>query len=166
MKILNLFFTIITSLVFVFPLMAKDGFPGLQVIMDENQLKQTGIHKLTPAELKALNDWLARYMTREKESVNTELKAVVEEEAAKNPSQREESKQQDRVVSRIDGKFNGWSDGTVFRLTNGQVWKQRYKSTLHYRAVDPEVEITRNVLGFYILRIVGTSLEVGVTRIK
>lgn len=38
--------------------------------------------------------------------------------------------------SQIEGEFNGYDDGALFRLTNGQVWQQRrykYKYKYKYR---------------------------------
>ncbi|MFA6392725.1 MAG: hypothetical protein WCW54_01405 [Candidatus Paceibacterota bacterium] len=44
----------------------------------------------------------------------------------------------------IDGEFNGFNDGAVFKLTNGQVWQQkRYKYMYRY-AYRPYVRIYRD----------------------
>lgn len=47
------------------------------------------------------------------------------------------------IESRIDGEFNGYDDGAVFRLANGQVWQQkRYKHKYRYK-YRPHVRIYR-----------------------
>lgn len=162
----RLIVVIITSLIIPSQVGAAEEFPGIQELMDEDQIERTGIDRLTPEELEALNNWLSRYLTRENQQIETEIKAEMNERTVQEKPEPGKKRQPSRILSRIDGEFNGWSDNTVFRLKNGQVWRQRYKSTLRYRAVEPEVEIKKNILGFYILRIVGTSFEVGVTRIE
>jgi hypothetical protein len=40
------------------------------------------------------------------------------------------------IHSQLDGEFNGYDDGAIFRLTNGQIWQQRrykYKYKYKYR---------------------------------
>src|SRR5262249_34519166 len=40
------------------------------------------------------------------------------------------------IHSQLQGDFNGYGDGAIFRLTNGQVWQQRrfrYKYKYKYR---------------------------------
>ena len=162
----RLIVVIITSLITPSLVWAADEFPGIQLLMDKDQIREAGIEKLTPQELEALNRWLSRYLKGETHEIETEIRAEIKEQAARDRPEQKQKRSPKRILSRIDGEFRGWSDDTVFRLKNGQVWKQRYKSTLYYRAVDPEVEIRKNILGFYILHIIGTSFEVGVTRIK
>lgn len=132
-----------------------EEFPGLEKLMNESQLKQTGVEKLTPEELEALNKWINRYLGNEIRVVEKQIKqAKIEKEKPK------------RIVSQISGEFTGWRGNTIFRLKNGQVWQQRHQGTLHYKAVEPKIEITRNFLGFYVLQVVGTSYSIGVKRIR
>lgn len=131
---------------------AAEPFQGIEKLMDPAQFKQAGLHKLTAEELETLNQWLSGYADAADDSAaggQTAVAAVPE-----------------RIVSHIDGPFSGWDGKTVFRLKNGQVWRQRIRGKLSYRAANPKVEINRNFLGFYMLRLVDTPYEVGVTRIK
>jgi hypothetical protein len=70
------------------------------------------------------------------------------------------------INARLIGEFRGWDGKTVFRLDNGQVWRQRvggsYRSP---RLNDPEVQVTKGRYGYY-LKIMKSGRSVGVKRIK
>jgi hypothetical protein len=72
----------------------------------------------------------------------------------------------DEVRARIDGRFEGWDGDTLFVLDNGEVWKQRSRGLYIYRAERPDVLITRNKLGFFMLEVVATGKSVGVKRVR
>ena len=63
------------------------------------------------------------------------------------------------IESNIDGAFEGWDGDKVYKLTNGQRWKQKnYKYEYKY-AYRPEV-IIAEVNGSYVMQVEGTSAEV------
>lgn len=67
--------------------------------------------------------------------------------------------------SRIKGRFKGWSGDAVFRLANGQVWKQaRYAYHYHY-AYQPRAVVYED-RGAYFLRIDGMDTDVQVRRVS
>jgi hypothetical protein len=72
----------------------------------------------------------------------------------------------EQVRARIDGKFEGWDGDTLFVLDNGEVWKQRTRGRYIHDAESPEVLITRNTLGFFVLEMVDTGKSVGVKRVR
>lgn len=109
--------------------------------------RATGLDKLTAEELDRLNDWLRGRLKR------------VEEAARASAAPAEPPAE---IRSRIDGDFAGWDGDTVFRLKNGQVWEQRTGGRWRHRARDPEVVITRNLLGFYRMELVDEGRSVGV----
>lgn len=134
-------------------LSAEDQFPGVEKLMSEVQFEQSGLDKLSSDELQSLNNWLISYTANEAPTlrkVSAEVKKVEKETV---------------ILSRIDGEFNGWSGKTIFRLTNGQVWKQRLSGSWRYSAQSPQVEIKQNIMGFYVMR-VDNKKKIGVTRIK
>ena len=45
------------------------------------------------------------------------------------------------VESSIDGTFNGWTGDTIFKLRNGQIWKQSSYAYMYHYAYSPEVTI-------------------------
>jgi hypothetical protein len=67
--------------------------------------------------------------------------------------------------ARIVGAFTGWEGKTLFKLDNGQVWRQSVTGTYRYKATDPEVVIERSLLG-YKLRVVDTKRSIAVRRVK
>jgi hypothetical protein len=72
----------------------------------------------------------------------------------------------DRIESRIAGEFEGWRGDTIFVLDNGQVWRQRQNGKYFYNKTDPEIVISRNILGFFVLEVVESGKSVGVKRLR
>jgi hypothetical protein len=134
-------------------LSAEDQFPGVEELMSEVEFEQSGLSKLSTDELRHLNNWLISYTANEAPTlrkVSPEVKKVEKETV---------------ILSHIDGEFNGWSGKTIFKLANGQVWKQRLSGSWRYSAQSPEVEIKQNFMGFYMMR-VDNKKKIGVTRIR
>lgn len=74
--------------------------------------------------------------------------------------------QADEMRSRIPGTFTGWTGDSLFVLENGQVWQQRYDTKWKTELENPEVVITRHMLGLHRMEVVGTGKTVPVKRIK
>jgi hypothetical protein len=72
----------------------------------------------------------------------------------------------EEIQSRIVGEFDGWRGGTIFRLENGQVWRQLDQSRYVYRVDSPVVTISRGAFGSYRLRVEGRNRSVSVRRIE
>ncbi len=69
------------------------------------------------------------------------------------------------VRSRIEGEFNGYDGDTVFRLLNGQLWRQAYYR-YHYRyAYMPEVRIYRDG-GKYMMEVSVMDEPIEVVRVE
>lgn len=62
--------------------------------------------------------------------------------------------------------FRGWSGKTVFKLDNGQVWKQRSSGRHTYTGDDTRVVISQNRMGFFELRLLAADRSVGVKRVR
>jgi len=71
----------------------------------------------------------------------------------------------DGIRARIVGRFEGWDGKTLFRLDNGQVWRQTGAGRYKFVADDPEVTIERAAIG-YKLRLVETERAVQVRRVQ
>jgi hypothetical protein len=134
-----------------------DDAPDVRKLMSAEEFEAAGIGKLEPAELDALNRWLLRYTAKDAPEVRRSSEQV-----------QEEIRKVDDAGTRtqIVGDFRGWSGNTVFRLKNGQVWKQRIGGRWFYRATDPEVLIRKNRLGFWEMTVVEADRSVGVTRVE
>ena len=133
------------------------GAPDVRELMSPEEFGAAGLGRLTPAEIEALNAWLIRYTAGEAPVLR-----------ASSPAVREEVRKSEATVirSRIAGPFAGWSGRTLFRLENGQVWQQRMSGSWRHRAESPEVEIRKNLLGMWEMRLIDGGRQVGVTRIE
>ena len=65
--------------------------------------------------------------------------------------------------TRIAGSFKGWNGGNVYKLINGQYWKQaRYKYNYHY-AYRPDAKVWRDGSRYY-LEVDGMSDKIEVKK--
>ncbi len=72
----------------------------------------------------------------------------------------------DQIQSRFDGAFNGWDGDTVFKLENGQVWRQSESGRLSLKAERPMITIKRGWFGAYYLKVEGANKSIKVKRIQ
>jgi hypothetical protein len=72
----------------------------------------------------------------------------------------------DALHAKVLPPFRGWSGKTVFKLDNGQVWRQRTSGRHTYTGDDTRVVISKNSWGFYEMRLVDADRSVGVKRVK
>ena len=96
-------------------------------------------------------------------AVATASKAVTEEDV---DNFGKPAPQADEMRSRIPGTFTGWTGESQFVLENGQIWQQRYDTRWKTELENPEVVITRHMLGLHRMEVVGTGKTVPVKRIK
>lgn len=152
-------FTVYASLAFgllLAPTVTAEAPPGVRELMTADEFNAAGLERLSPSELEALNGWLLRYTARQASELR-EHGELVKEEVRKV--------EQEGMRTRITGEFFGWDGDTLFRLENGQVWKQRLPGQWYYRASAPEVELSKNFMGYWMLRVLDADRAVGVTRI-
>jgi hypothetical protein len=171
---------------------AETGFWG-QLTPEER--RAAGVEQLTPEQQAALNALAERYdregarQTREqvkqevreearaetREQVKQEVREEVRHELKADQKVHEEARlglpAEDKdavIISRITGRFNGWSGGTVFQLQNGQTWVQANSSdSLWIPTMEsPEVEIRASKLGGWKLYLKGKGFWLRVRRMK
>ncbi|WOJ97534.1 hypothetical protein R0137_02935 [Congregibacter brevis] len=137
-----------------FTFAAEDDFPGFKKLMTVEEFEGTGLNKLSGKELDALNEWLIRYTAGEAQVLQVTSEAVREAEKSYE------------VESSIVGDFSGWTGKTVFRLENGQVWRQRLSGRYPYRGpANPKVVISKNWAGYFKMTLVDKDKSIGVTQI-
>ena len=134
------------------PALSADD-PNIRELMTTQEFAASGLSRLSNDEMDAINRWLARYTAQDVAEMLNSSPAVSEIESA-------------GIKSKIDGEFSGWNGPTRFPLKNGQIWETRSTRRYNYSAVDPEVEITRNFLGIYRMRLVDTGKAINVRRIR
>ncbi len=132
----------------------KSGnWDGIKKMMNAKEFNEAGLGNLSTDELQKLDAWLLKFLAYESQQL---VKA----------DEKIQKMQKVAVKRRILGPFKGWTGKTVFRLDNGEVWKQRLGSRYAISLESPEVEIKKNLLGFYEMKIVKTGRRVGVSRVK
>ena len=74
--------------------------------------------------------------------------------------------QTSEITSRIIGKFDGWTGDTLFRLENGQVWRQSGNGFLKVSMNNPKVTIEKATFGGFRLSVEGYNSRVKVKRVQ
>jgi len=130
----------------------------LEERMSKGDFHAAGLDKLSPAELKTLNDWLAAHQA-------TTVVTKVVTEGGKPAFYVDQERAP--VETRIDGKFSGWYGKTVFRLENGQEWTQTESGSFSNGKYDhPKVRIKPMILGSWLMYIEPCGCSVRVERTK
>ena len=131
-------------------------------LMTPEEFRAAGLEKLDAAEIAALNAWLR---TRIQAPVDMDQPQL--EQRDSGTARYTDAGEPMQIVSTLVGDFSGWDGETRFHLANGQVWQQRVANKRYrYTGAQPvEVEIARNVFGFYVLKIKSTGRKIGVKRL-
>lgn len=125
--------------------------------LSPEERKSAGLDRLTPGQLAALDALVKRdresgakslratVRAELREEVKQEAKAEAKAEARKETEERRTA--ETRVLSRIMGKFSGWDGRTVFKLENGQVWRQQDPEVHYVKPVDSPAVLIEKVFG-------------------
>ena len=146
---------------------------------------RSGLNKLTAEELAYLEAWLAAPIAQAAAASSSQsavpptvasaspVSSPASAPAATAPSAAadpfDKPKQPPRLVARVLPPFTGWEGQTVFRLDNGQVWRQRLPGRyVHQGGLESptDVVITRNFFGFFVLTVPSSGRGTGVERIR
>ncbi len=127
--------------------------PDIRELMTAEEFAASGLGRLSNEEFDVVNRWLLRYSGQAVAEMNSTSSALKDADSY-------------TIRSSIDGAFSGWNGPTRFPLKNGQVWETKSTRRYSYSANDPEVEITRNWLGTYKLRLLDTDKSIYVKRIQ
>ncbi len=150
------------------PVLAQeDNNAPIEERMTPTERRATGINKLTPQELEALNAWLA------------DQDIIVIEQAPAEPADRrgfrerianvfaDDGEDNSVITSRLVGTFDGWDGETVFELENGMVWRQAESNLYTVRPINnPEVVIRRGLFDRWRLQVKGYNKRLTVERVK
>ena len=137
--------------------------PNVKTLMTPEDFSESGLDKLSAAELEHLSEWVERYREG----------AVVGPVVKKKPSEMNEEEKSEyqkemdaEIVAKVVPAFTGWSGKTVFRLDNGQIWQQRMPGTFRYEGGESTVILTRNLLGRYVMTHEASDRSIGVKRVE
>lgn len=125
--------------------------------MSGKEFRETGLEKLTPEELAALNAWL-----------QAEIGGVV---SSAVPPQAPDltgfnQAQGNPLSSRVVGEFKGWVKGTRLTLENGQVWEVVDPDRFVVNLVNPSVRIRPGSFGSWFVSVEGYNRQTRVKRIR
>lgn len=141
---------------------AQDIHVPIEQRMTAEQLRDTGLERLTAAELAELNR-----VIREQRAEQTEIARDARFGLRRSPSESDaQLAEPPRIDSAIAGEFRGWSPGTLITLANGQVWRVTEGSLQTRRLENPRVTITRSGLGSRFLTVEGQNARAKVSRVR
>jgi hypothetical protein len=121
----------------------------MRKMMTAQEFEQSGLSKLTRAELDALNAWVGKF--------STHLYRTAQSGGGGGCSTV--------IETQINGAFEGWSGNTIFKLFNGQIWQQSSYAYTYSYAFMPKVMIYPSG-GNCMLKVEGVSDTISVKRIR
>ena len=170
---------------------AAPTFESLDKTMTADERIKSGIDSLNAEQREFLNSWLkARYgepaqveasepdtaivrtpatsVTAEAEAqaIETEVERRVAAKLAATQTGKDNPKNDMPLEARLVGDFKGWTGKTVFRLDNGQVWRQRSASTYRHKGSDMRVRFEQNWMGGWEMEVLSTGKSVLVKKMR
>ena len=169
---------------------ADTDFRPLEQAMTKEERNLSGVDSLTAEQRNFLNNWLQqRYgsdalntRAETKSSANTMvqlpvqsseekvIEAEVERRVAKELATRKQSTTaavtNGPFEATLVGDFTGWRGKTVFRLDNGQIWRQRSSSQYRHRGSDQRVKFDKNWMGGWEMTVVSSGKSVLVSKVR
>ncbi|MBN8482340.1 MAG: hypothetical protein J0L88_12195 [Xanthomonadales bacterium] len=130
----------------------------LEQRMSPDEFTSAGLDRLTPEQLRFLNDWLG----------NKGIVASVAPLKKRDGTLEYYPDDSDRelIESRIVGPFEGWRGKTVVTLENGQKWQQSESGSRgDVNMTGPAVTIKPMSMGSWLIVVKGCNCSVRVRRI-
>ena len=169
---------------------AAPTFESLDKAMTADERVKSGIDSLTAQQREFLNSWLkARYgepahieasesdtaiLSRPTtavpqtaaQAIETEVERRVAAKLAATQTGKDSLKDDIPLEARLVGDFKGWTGKTVFKLDNGQVWRQRSASTYRHKGADTRVKFEQNWMGGWEMEVLSTGKSVLVKKLR
>jgi len=164
----NLFLTSL-FLIFSTSLAAQPAFSSLEEQMTGKEFTATGLDKLSPAELDALNEWIRGRSLATLDQAKPMASGTVGGSSDDRGFEVQKMQEMDRspITGRLVGSFTGWDGQTIFKLDNGMIWEQADKDKFFIKAVEnPVVTIEPGAFKTWRLSVEGYSSECRVERIQ
>jgi hypothetical protein len=148
--------------------LGQDGFSSIEERMTGKEFSETGLVKLTPEELAALNEWLRSHSVATLENARYAPSAGAATGDMRGFEQQYDWDSDEAVISPIKGAFSGWvPEGTVIELENGMVWKTSESTRFVIPAEEGLIaHIDKGMLGGWRLKVEGYNKSVNVKRIR
>ena len=183
---------VVTSSMMTFPLGAQASEPGsIEDMMSAEERLKSGVDTLTAEQRQFLSDWLRENYARNPakvvsspatvpdtspqqaasseataDTIEAEVDRRVAARLADNRASEKKPASDSSFEARLTGNFTGWSGKTVFRLDDGQVWRQRSAANYRHRGTDMRVKFKKNWMGGWEMTVVSSGKTVLVSKVK
>ena len=182
---------VVTSSMMTFPLGAQAEPGGLKDMMSPEERQKSGVDTLTAEQRQFLSEWLLENYTRNPakvvsspatapdtspqqaasneataDTIEAEIDRRVAARLADNRASEKKPASDSSFEARLTGNFTGWSGKTVFRLDDGQVWRQRSAANYRHRGTDMRVKFKKNWMGGWEMSVVSSGKTVLVSKVK
>ena len=137
---------------------AQSQAPTLEERMSQDEFTAAGLDRLSPEQLKFLNDWIQAKGV-------SDIGAPIRHKDGTTSFYASDS-DREVIESSIAGEFNGWNGKTRVTLENGQVWEQAESGRSGYHLTAPKVKIKPMSFGSWLMYVDGCGCDVRVKRIK
>lgn len=128
----------------------------LEERMSQADFRAAGLDHLSPEQLQYLNEWLRAHGGAGRPVKPGETPEFYADDSAR-----------DVVEGHISGVFTGWRGKSVFKLDNGQEWRQAESGSYDAgKFENPAVRIKPMLLGSWLMYVDGCGCSVRVQRIK
>jgi len=130
-----------------FAALAEQAYVNIEKRLTSEQLRETGLNSLSPAQLERLNQLLREDSVKAAEIENAQRKDQPVRDSYIGLDDKP-------IKSRLTGTINGWDVDTVFELENGQKWKVlKGNMKLRKPMQAPEVLVVPGVAGRWFLQV-------------
>lgn len=138
--------------------LAAEPDRNIEHTLTPEQLRETGLDTLTPAQLARLNEILQAREHAAAERAPAAAANTPEEPAVvaapREPQPVPADLEIRTIKSRLRGRVESWAPGTEFRLENGQTWKVlKGEMTLRTPLDAPEILVVPGVAGRWFLQV-------------
>jgi hypothetical protein len=137
------------------------GNVNIEQRLTPQQLHDTGLDTLTPAQLTRLNEVLRE----DARQANVQPRPL--EDGPGQQSMFAVGLDDKQIRSRVHGDVRAWEPGTAFELENRQQWKVlKGRMTLHKTLQSPEIQVVPGVAGRWFLQVDEDTPKPRVYRIR
>jgi hypothetical protein len=143
----------------------QQAFSSLEEQMTGAEYKASGLDKLTPAELAALNNWVRAHSLATLDAPTTAVASGGDSRGFE--SEKIADMDRTTITSKLVGKFSGWDGQTTFKLENGMIWQQSDKDKFYIKEVEnPVIIIEPGAFSTWKLSVEGYESKCKVERIQ
>lgn len=151
-------FALILILLPSFGIAAEKAPTRIEERMSQDELSRSGLDRLSPEELKFLNDWIRT------KGVSAAIAPVKKRDGSLEYRNNETPREV--INAQIVGVFSGWRGKTRFTLDNGQQWEQVESGAYSAQMNAPKVTIRPGIMDSWLMSVRGCNCSVRVKRIQ